>query len=188
MAEKEVLMGAYIMVGVTTKLVIDKKSLEGNYQGLLKQEHTALELLSEHMDISLFNIVESKKTITLSILPEVFTAHIRDFLQEQCAMIYEPGNAHVAEVLALIEGKSFNDMMSIASSGSPPFYFQRHESYGYRDTYLLKAYDVWFEMIMYFMQGKAVLECYNRLFSYIGALVRKASCNPLKGAVMVDLD
>lgn len=56
-----------------------------------------------------------------------------------------------------------------------------------RSTYLLKGYDIGFEMILFFMEGKALLECYYQLFSYIAALVRKASSNPLKGAVLVDL-
>ncbi len=181
-------MGQYILIGVATNLEIGRKRRSlGDSDDPLKQKEKVLGQLSKRIDLSLFTVNDSKKAIELAIIPELFAAHIHDFLKEQFSMVYGPGDAQAAKALAAIEGKNYTEMMACASSDSPPYYFQRHHSGGYGSTYLLDDYDLGFEMILFFMEGKAMLECYYKLFPYIGALVRKASCNPLKGAVVVDL-
>lgn len=40
----------------------------------------------------------------------------------------------------------------------------------------------------YLVEGKAVMECYDSLFTYIHNMIRKTSANPLKDTVAVLLD
>ena len=54
--------------------------------------------------------------------------------------------------------------------------------------YLLKDIDVYTETLVFFMEGKAYLECYWRLFEYMSELIHKASANVLKDTVVIALD
>jgi hypothetical protein len=177
-------MGAYIYAGVITELDIERKIADRNGP---RQKWDAMRgSFTAHLDFSLFLIEEKKDSVNLKIRPDLFELHIHDFLREQYSLIYKPDDRSADDALSRIAGLDYNGMMEAASE-SAPFYFQKLDSEGRAYTCLTREHYIYYEMIMYFMVGKAFVEESCALCSYMAALIRRSTGNPLGGAVLVDL-
>lgn len=176
-------MGQYIGFGIATKITV-KKANSRTWHLSTKDE--LLEKLKKNIDLKIFDVTEDDDYLFLEIKHELFEKNIVQFISEQLHKIDEKNYHDDLEELKELNGKSYEELLRKVHKG----YFQFLEGNKFTNdvSYLINdGSDCYADIIMYFCEGKAILECYSDLFTYIRNLIIKSSDNPLKEAAIVTM-
>ncbi|MGL6106973.1 hypothetical protein, partial [Romboutsia sp.] len=176
------IMGQYILAAVCHKIKISKKEIT-KYNLELSD---VLETLEKRISISCYDITEDENKYILKAKEEIFTPqNLASFIKEQ-GMIFNGNNIEEIhdEVITL---KNYEEIVDLASE-KPYESFQEHKG-----TYNVRCkswYDCSVEVdaIVFFMVGKAYIECYNKLFNYLKELIKCSSKYEITGLMDVFLE
>lgn len=82
--------------------------------------------------------------------------------------------------------KTYEDIVQFADKEPYPN-FQSHSSFMTISCKSFKRFRVTFEGVIFFLAGKAFLECYDELFSYLESLIKQTSQSEVSQLVKVTL-
>ena len=162
-------MGQYILFSINHQLKVSKKDLEN--QKIDKDE--MLEALSKEVSLSCYEMKEFETYYEFRAKESVFNSRLlADFLKEQFSFFE---CLEEDEILSHIKStSSYEGIVNLARNKSSQW-FQELKTCDKIRCGFWKSFYVSIEGIIFFMEGKAYLECYDSLFSYIEALIRKTS-------------
>lgn len=178
-------MGLALVVGVATKIVVEKE----NYYGKECTKEEILEDLKNELNFNLYNIEEDEQNVIFYIKEDIFVKNIYNLLlsetknnkwtrrdKERFELILE--NIKVMDSVEKIkdiikeEGSYFLHMMSGSCL----------ETIAYISK---KGFTVYAELLVYNMAYKVFLESYYEIFRYLREKLQNAIDNPLKDDVFL---
>ena len=167
-------MGLALVVGVATKIVVEK---ENYYEGKCTKEEI-LEDLNEELKFDLYDIEEDEQNVIFYIKEDVFVNNICNLLLSE-TKDYE-WKGHEKErfnlILANIQAMdSVEKMKNIVKEEGSYFLHMMSE----------RKFTVYAELLVYNMAYKVFLEAYFELFSYLREKIQSAIDNPLKDDVFL---
>ena len=179
-------MGQYIGCGIATKLTVRKKS-DRTWNELPREE--LLNILSKQLDLSIFSVAEDDEYLYLTVKEELLENNILSFINEQLLKINSKYYKDDLDKLKKLKGKKYQDLLEEAEDGSiSSFDLMEGNKYSNNVSYLTNGdHECYADTIVYFCEGKVLMECYYHLFKYMRKLIIEGSKNPIKNAVMVAL-
>jgi hypothetical protein len=180
-------MGAYIQIGVCTEISLDKSSLGGTK---MTREQATSALNRELLDLSLFEQNEDERSIRWTLPGALVEEGLVPFLRAQYALFQGYGSQDPEGVLHRIaEAGSYDQILALARGKSMPA-FQA----GSVGDYLSLArwqnrMHVRVKLLVYLVEGKAILEGQQQLFGYIEGMIHAQKARfPIAAAVKVFLE
>lgn len=167
-------MGQYLGLGIATNIKIDKRSS----MFTITTEEITREL-KNRLDVSLYDIEESERYITLELKKSVLLDNLKDFLLEQLNLSNTP--IENMEIFEILESK---DEKRLFAELDRRRWHELQLSAGY-SYYLTGGADVQykFHSLVFFVNGKCDMECSYSLFDYLCNSIKKSSNNILKGTL-----
>ncbi len=166
-------MGQYILATVCHKLTIPKEALIKN--NIEKEE--MLKEISKSVNINCYNIEEDDLNYTFKAKEEIFTPkNLAGFIKEQGQIFKEDDEDNdIEEVYNKVSTlQTYEEIVRLADEKPYQSFQSFKEIYrvrcGFWKDFIVKA-----DTIIFFMEGKADLECYSRLFTYMKNLIKKNS-------------
>lgn len=177
-------MGTYIQVGVCIDLRVAKEDLA---RLKITRQEAARQISADLVDLSPFTEAEEADAVCWTLPPEIVERDLVPFLRAEYALL--PAGAMdkpVESVLAEIAGAGgYAGIVKLARGRSLcDFQSSRIQEY----LPVARRPRVQAEVLVYLVEGKAILEEYGRLFGYVRALIRgQAGESPIAKAVAVYL-
>lgn len=173
-------MGQFLEVGIAIKLIVSKKDKRWAKDYTIEQIQ---EELGKCINLALYDLEkEDEEYLYWQIKRNIFAENVGAFLAEQSLLW---GGALPEELTALLATKDYDQIIEVAQDKSY-CEFQMIDGIG-QFNYLMEHVKVYGESIAFFIEGKAYLECYYNLFKYMNNLIRHATKNELKDAVVLSL-
>ncbi len=167
----------YIKFCICTSIKIEKK---------YSKEDTT-KIFSKYFDKNIYDMEEQENFYTFILNKDHFNSKIlSEFLFEQEKMIFPKNIKNIDELVKkLLIIKDSNELIEYIDKNI--YELQIGKTYDYLD---LENKHLGFEgkYIVYFTEGKAIMECYKSLFNYITNLIKNSSNNILKGSIFTFLD
>ncbi len=180
-------MAAYIQIGVCTEISLDKSSLGGTK---MTRDQATSALNREILDLSLFEENEDERWIRW-ILPRALVEEgMVPFLRSQYALFQGYGSEDPEEILAQIaEAGSYDGILALARGKSIPA-FQASSVGDYLSLVRWQnRMRVRVNLLVYLVEGKAILEGQDQLFGYIEGMIHTQKTTfPIAAAVKVFLE
>lgn len=180
-------MGAYIQVGVCTEISLDKLSLGGSR---FTRERATSALNKEILDLSLFEENEDERWVRWTLPRALVEEGLVPFLRMQYALFQGHGPKDPEDILARIaEAGSYDGILALARKKSMPAF--QASSVG--DLLSLARWQnrmsVRVNLLVYLVEGKAILEGQDQLFGYIEGMIHAQKATfPIAAAVKVFLE
>lgn len=175
-------MGQYIQVGICYKFNVMKKDLiECNMS-----KDDLIEVMGKKVDINCYNIEESNEEYSFKIIDELLSnLELISFLKEQYKFFGVDDSEQIFNDINKLNG--YHDIVKFADR-KPYQNFQESRNvedirFGY-----WKSFTVKYNNILFFINGKAYMECYNDLLMYIENLIKHKNSHKISGAVKAFLD
>ena len=173
-------MGQFLQMSVAHTLQVSKK--ESGWNKVYSKEEI-LESMKDYFDLELYDAKEHDSYIELTLKRNILEENLKDFLLEQRALFEAEEIRN--EVMEALESKNLDKIFELTAKRR---YFEIQDCSGI--SYFgsdLRGVKIGYRGFLYFIEGKAYMECYYSLFSYMLNMLKLSSKNPLKGAVMPDL-
>jgi len=174
-------MGTYLCAGICTKIQIVKKDMTSKKITL----EEIIEDLQREIELGLFDKEEDEDTIYWSIKRKYIEYGLIDFLKSQYEIYNKKGDYY--EYYREIEkAKTFGKILKLAKKPLGQNFHSLH-----RPSYLMidrnwKDINVYYDIIVFFMDGKIIMECYRDIFHYFEHMIRlQKDKYPVAGAVKV---
>lgn len=117
----------------------------------------------------------------------IFNAdQLSKFLTDQYRLLSVDLKDQEAIMQQLSALKTYEDIVQFADKKPYPN-FQSHSSFMTISCKPFKRFRVTFEGVIFFLAGKAFLECYDELFSYLESLIKQTSQSEVSQLVKVTL-
>lgn len=177
-------MGQYVYVNIATKIIVAK-----NYESyVLRNQYyhykDIKEKLEQQFNLDLFDCNQDENYVYYEIKEHILEECLYDFLYEQSQdLMY---SEWIRKDLLKIKGKKGYEMLDMIKNDELDYIHYFEYSY-LKEHYFIKDCCVYLEGICFLSEGKVYFECWNELFNYIHAQVRKASLNILKDTVYLEL-
>lgn len=173
-------MGQYIQLGICCKATISKRQMEESvtYEQLIEE-------MNKEINLDLYDITEDEEEYVFILKNEnLKKGDLIKFLQEQYELCYAEKD-DVKEIIDILEKTdNSNDIISIAKEKKYQNF--QYNDYVYENIYCTKwrhRISVQYELIVYFIQGKILMECYYDFLRYIENIISKNSSNKLSSTV-----
>lgn len=175
-------MGQYIQVGICYKFNVMKEDLiECNMS-----KDDFIKIMDEKIDIDCYNIEESHKEYEFKIKDEVFTnVELNSFLKEQYSFFEVDDSDEIFNDINKLNG--YDDIVGFAERKPYENFQQSNNVEDVSFTYW-KSFSVKYKNIIFFMNGKAYMECYNDLLRYMEKLIKNKNTHKISGTVKAFLD
>ena len=162
-------MGTYILFTINHRVVISKKELLG--EGVLFEE--MMEAVNEVFPLSAYELIEREHVYEFRAKESIFNAdQFSKFLTNQYRLLSIDAKDQEAILQQLATLKTYEDIVQFADKKPYPN-FQSHTSIMTVYHKPFKRFRVTFEGVIFFLAGKAFLECYDHLFAYLEALIKE---------------
>lgn len=177
-------MGQYINIGLATTIYVTKENLWG-------EDHTIKEVsetLSENLNLDLYTVEETKKSIIFSIKEDVFADNIIDFLKTEYKYLGCEEDAE--EIFNAINEIPKKELLKKIEDRDILFENFQFTERGYDSndiSYLSKDLQIYADIVSYELEGKVFLECYSELFKYLKKRITESMTNPLKDALVISI-
>lgn len=175
-------MGTYLCTGICTKIQIEKKHIESKK---VTMEEIVKELQTE-IDIELFDNVEDEEGIICwSIKKKYIENGLIDFLRSQYE-IYDKGNDYSKYYREIEKAKTYENILKLAKKPLGPYFqhLQRPSDLSIDKGW--KYIDIYYDIIVFFLDGKIIMECYGDIFHYFEYMIRlQKDKYPIAGAVKI---
>lgn len=180
-------MGQYIYAAITHNVKIMKKELEKYHI----DKNNLMEYMKNEIDLSCFDFIEFDDYVEFRAKENIFNSQeLAGFIKEQ-SLLFNDRKDTIEEVeelsLKLKELSQYDEIVELAKTKS---YCNFQElsgiysiNYGFRSYFSAEV-----KSILFFMEGKAYLECYDSLFKYIEVLIKKSSNYTLSNMVKLYLE
>ena len=166
-------MGRYMIIGTATKIYVEKNSRYDTYN-----VEQIKEILSNKLNLNLYDITEDEENVYLSIKPKIFSENIISLLQNEYEIlgidINKDGNK---ELLEKIKATPYNQILEGSN------YICNDISYISKDSKL----EIYADITAFFLSDKVILETYYDLFYYLRDKIVKATDNPLKDDIFITI-
>lgn len=174
-------MGQFLEVSIAMRLIVSKTDRRWSKSYTMEQIKAEL---GKMINLDLYELEkEDDAYLHWQIKKDVFAENIYEFLLEQ-SLLYD--RTLPQDLAKLLQTKDYDQILETAKD-KRYCEFQMVDSIG-EYHYLMENVQVYGETILFFMEGKAYLECYYKLFRYMGNLIRRASQNKLKDTVVIALN
>ena len=180
-------MGTYVQVGVCTDVTIYRAALA---KLNLPAEEAVQRMSLEFADMSVFTALEDADELRWTLPKALIEKGLVPFLRAQYALFGHHAPKDSEDVLARIaEAGSYDRILALAKSRSMPEF--QTSTVGQILSLGLSRHrlPVRAKVLVYLVEGKALMEDYGQLFAYVEALVRlQRSQFPIAAAVKVFLE
>ena len=164
-------MGQYIIVGLCYKLELDITGATQERIEDIKKGASAI------IDIDAFDCVQEEESLVYTAKESLFMDGFNSFIKrqyEQCGAVAREGEKLISEIGKI---SSFEQAIEL-SDGKMWQHYQKAVGYvSVRSGF--NNYRGECSIIGLFIEGKASLECYKSLFSYIENLIKRGSPYPV---------
>lgn len=177
-------MGQFIFAGVTHSITIKKSELEKyniDKNGLIKS-------LDNEIDISCYDLIDFDDYIEFRGKEDIFNPNtLAGFIKEQC-VLFQTDTKKIEEIYNTVNSLTSYEEIVRCAKPKPYANFQEHSGkysvkYGYWDYFSVEI-----KSIIFFIEGKAYLECYGDLFDYMTGLIKKSSNYKMANMVQMFLE
>ena len=131
---------------------------------------------------------ELEDSVLFTLKKDVFQEHFLSFLMEQTQIMHDFDAEEIKEEVEALKSRSLPDYMKWIKENRMPSCLWYGKCTIVSPLYCSEKLYMSADGVDYLVEGKAVLECYDSLFTYIHNMIRKTSANPLKDTVAVLLD
>lgn len=164
-------MGTYILFTINHRVVISKKELLGERVSFEEM----MEAVNEVFPLSAYELIEREHVYEFRAKESIFNAdQFSKFLTNQYRLLSVDTKDQEAIMKQLSTLKTYEDIVRFANKKPYPN-FQSHMSFMTVYHKPFKSFRVTFEGVIFFLAGKAFLECYDHLFAYLEALIKENS-------------
>lgn len=181
-------MGAYLSCGIAKSIAIDKKQ---RFCGKYEKEEI-LEEIKKEIDLNIYDIKETENAIYLELKPKIFEENAVAFVKEQLEKrnLNKDYVKEDLEKIKKLEGKDYEELIEAAKEKScRPFQLIEGCILTNDISYISDSkFEIHADIIIYIMDGKAIMECYSDLFYYLRKTIMNESNNPIKSSVVLTLD
>lgn len=182
-------MGTYIQIGICTEVRLDKAAPAA---AKLTLDEAVGWLQREYVDLSIFDRHDAADEIRWTLPAKLLEEGLVPFLRAQYALLGDGGGPKDAEAILerIAQAGTRDGILALAKEKSIP-YFQRNTI---RDYASLASPSrgrprVETEILIYLVEGKAIMEQYRSLFGYVEALIHRQRGEwPIAAAVKVFLE
>ncbi len=176
-------MGTYILFTINHKIIVQKKDL--SVENITFEE--MLNGLNLKFQMSHYQMIEQNNHYEFQAKESVFNSEqLLKFLKEQYSF-FTVEKQHKEEIFQeLSKASNYNEMIQLVEKCSYPC-FQSDTTYENIRCGGWKRFRITLEGIVFFIEGKAYLECYEELFTYIESLIKKTSQYEISQLVKVVL-
>lgn len=180
-------MATYINVGICTDVIVHEAALARAH---ITQDDAIQKLTSEYLDLSMFDAHEDADELRWTLPRELVETGLVTFLRAQYALLgrHAPRDADAA--LSKIAGAgSYEDIVALATAQPTP----ELQMGTLGDTLSIgptrARLPVHSNVLIYLIEGKAIMEEYRQIFTYMEALIHGQSGRfPIAAAVKVFLE
>ena len=165
-------MGQFIRLRLTNELYVLKK----DRWGCAYDSDRITDMLNSWFNMQLYDA------------EDVFQEHFLSFLMEQTQIMHDFDAEEIKEEVEALKSRSLPDYMKWIKENRMPSCLWYGKCTIVSPLYCSEKLYMSADGVDYLVEGKAVMECYDSLFTYIHNMIRKTSANPLKDTVAVLLD
>lgn len=180
-------MGRYMIIGTATKIYVEKNSRYDTYN-----VEQIKEILSNKLNLNLYDITEDEENVYLSIKPKIFSENIISLLQNEYEIlgidINKDGNKELFEKIKATPYNEILDTIENKEMHGYNFQFLEGSNYIGNDiSYISKdsKLEIYADITAFFLSDKVILETYYDLFDYLRYKIVKATDNPLKDDIFI---
>ena len=142
-------------------------------RGILFEE--MMEAVNEASPVSAYDLIKREHIYEFRAKESIFNAdQFSKFLTNQYRLLSVDTKDQEAILQQLATLKTYEDIVQFADKKPYPN-FQSHTSIMTVYHKPFKRFRVTFEGVIFFLAGKAFLECYDHLFAYLEALIKENS-------------
>ncbi|MNW32966.1 hypothetical protein D3C74_99190 [compost metagenome] len=175
-------MGQYLQMGICHQMLIGKREIGKTTIAKIKDE------LGKLVDLELFDFEESEANVSFIIKESVVQEQLHMFLSEQFALYEQSYAEDFSELLSEIEKRqSLVEIIEMAEEKEFRF-FHNSEVYDYVDITPWSRICVETSLMLFFFEGKLLMESYNSFLRYLEKLVRSNSSQAISGAFRAFID
>jgi hypothetical protein len=180
-------MGSYIQVGVCTDVIIHKADLA---RARITQDEAVQELTDELLDLSMFIEHEDADELRWTVPRELVETGLVPFLRAQYALLGRHAPRDPEATLAMIAGAGrYEGIVALARARAMPEFQAGTLGEVLSIGPAGRALPVRTDVLIYLIEGKAFLEEYGQLFTYMESLIHgQKEQFPIAAAVKVFLE
>ncbi len=174
-------MGTYLCAGICTKIQIVKKDMTSKKITL----EEIIEDLQREIELGLFDKEEDEDTIYWSIKRKYIEYGLIDFLKSQYEIYNKKGD--YSEYYREIEkAKTYEKILELAKKPSGQYFHRLQRPVDLRINKRWQHINVYYDLIVFLMEGKILMECYEYIFHYFEYMIRlQKDKYPITGAVKI---
>ena len=185
-------MGQFIKFGLCTNIFCPEKEKNkiNKYYNEFDNFITDFEKQT-NIKTNLFNLREEDNGYIFTIKDELLAPdNLNGFLRDFFYDIYDEEHLKIYcdDIYEDIKSKQSADDLIKFAEEKPHQNFQLSYSRNSVTAPFMESIYLEYEYIVLFLNGKAVMECYSELFSYIEKLIRARHIHPQSGAMKIFLD
>lgn len=165
-------MGTYLAVGVRVKMSVQKDELTESKvtpEQLVKSYY-------EGPDAELWEYHEENNVVKILLKPSLLQSQLYGFLDAQFDLmnLRNLDKKEAEETLHSVHAcKSYEEILDFAESGRSPFLQRsRNMDYYYLNEWRSQYIRIYYEMLIFLMEGKVMMESYKTAFEYLTSLLR----------------
>jgi hypothetical protein len=165
-------MGTYLATGIVQEIAIDKQRIK-HYDIAANQ---IVDKLKDELNLDYYNFSEDLEGYYWKIRPEIIENNLADFLSTQFKMYKSKPDSHMLDVI---------DKLKEASSGEEIIKIAKNEHLNHfhsmqiidhiiviRDNGFKEYIMIFYDLIVYFMNGKIITEGLGSILRYFEANIR----------------
>ena len=174
-------MGQFIRLRLTNELYVLKK----DRWGCAYDSDRITDMLNSWFNMQLYDAEELEDSVLFTLKKDVFQEHFLSFLMEQTQIMHDFDAEEIKEEVEALKSRSLPDYMKWIKENRMPSCLWYGKCTIVSPLYCSEKLYMSADGVDYLVEGKAVMECYDSLFTYIHNMIRKTSANPLKDTVAV---
>lgn len=180
-------MATYINVGVCTDVFVHKVALA---RARIPQEDAVQKLTREYLDLSMFDAHEDTDQLRWTLPRGLVETGLVPFLRAQYALLERHASKDSEATLSKIAGAgSYEDIVALARAQPMPDLHMGTVGEILSIGPARATLPVRSHVLIYLIEGKAIMEEYRQFFTYMEALIRGQRAEfPIAAAVKVFLE
>ena len=157
-------MGQYVQLGICNKAIISKTQLEGRvtYEEFIEE-------MNKELNLELYNIIDDEEKYIFVLKSKALDKDkLIEFLEEQYDLCYAD-KVYTQKIIDKMKNISNSEDVINLDKEKKYENFQ-YNDYAYGNIYCTKRQHkivIEYELMVYFIQGKILMECYYDFLKYI---------------------
>ena len=176
-------MGQYLVTGIINKIAVEKKRVakESNLQYLIEK-------LEKQVNFNKYELLSDENRYVWQLKSEnIASENLLPFISAQQTM-YNPDNSEaiMSKIEQVLNGKTRTEILEIARERSNSKFQATMVSDYFRIPEFFGCVEIQYELLVLFVDGKIVMECYNDILLYFGKLIKlQCATYPIADCVKV---